>query len=1348
MPPEKYPIGDEAREAIDSLRGYVYQVYQSALAWTELEEDEFLFLEVAEDYAVAANGALQAVQVKETAGRVTINSDDIVASIDSFVELRENNPSLKVTLRHLTTSTIGKEKKLEDRVSDVPTLEAWRSLARSGDLTEIRRVLLNSKLSEKTKKFIESLDEDGLREEFLKRIHFDCGAIESRFLARQINSRISKLLLDRGGVHSQAHACTANILLAVLKLSTNPNRDERFVDRTCLEELLETATQVTLNRAQFEVQSQLMTRALSASVPSQTGLPNPQLVRPSPVSETPLPTALADRTEALRELRQTLETLGVCWISGAAGMGKTVASRILAHSSGGDWASINLRGQSREQVAQVLFQSADSLKDFDLKGLIIDDLGWVTDPNVLEGLCYLLFSSKRSDVLLVLNSADLPSNEFLFACDLHAGMAHTLSEFSEEDIQEILRKSGVNEANWAKYVHLISGGGHPQLAMASIRGLAAFGWDPSEFQTLNALLQGTPAVEDVRKRTRERLLNDLPLSSRKLIERLSLKTGGFNRELAVDLGKVEPEIPDAGIILETLVGSWVDQQESNRFDLSPLLSGYASKTLGSDDKKQIESAIADSLTKSRTLDVVDMNSALLAAWASENEAVIMKLCMAVLGSDHSKLEMLAPHLTMFTLFRTDKIAYPANPSLSQMFRGAQILLLNQDNDSPTKIQDALRCFSEEAANVEHEEMRVTMSLLVYSKLLLQVSKAGLGANFTEIISELNNLLDDEALPSEVLDGIRYVEKEGVTAIGFMFLNQARQLSNIDDLHRVFVFLDGAPSDLRSKLLAPFRHDDFEVDMLVTGAWLREHDNGTIDSSVHSAAFGRLEEQAVNWSETDLAVCCRKYQAIILDEYGNDKEGALAILDDGLSKYGQTNSELVRAKAKVLYRSEDHQGSLELSKILIEGDAPLSDVEKAFLGRDAAISAEKQGDFETARGYYLYGSDAAKKSNVSDMAAMRVGLLADAALASWHSGDRLTCLQDYVAVLGELNQFKYDETLRTAHCHAVARHTLLWLDQDATGEKRLLEDGEETKIYPGCVSNPEPHPEIGSRFVTPIEMAWYMLAKVENHAELDAGITENLDRFLPNGPVIEGQILLTSSKMHKAIATSNSVLFAQALRETVANLSYVQANGGHQKSFNIENPTYGQVPAASREQQSALRDLSEQFVLLFCVNCILLGNVGEINQVIEKLASASGFSIRPELLDRLQSSGPTPDFYTDFSQLVFRERLVAESDEHGTPHQMFELAFKALQIAQQTSQYRLVAEALLPWILERWDFVWERQRFLLNRPSLHETSIKEAIGLEEASSERKVVGVLMAILPTLGIGKQSELQRILSNLPRS
>jgi hypothetical protein len=224
------PSGDPAREAIASLRGYVYQILQSALAWTELKNDEFLFLEVAEDFAVAATNALTAVQVKETGSPVTINSGDIVASINSFIELQEKNPSLNISLRHLTTSVIGKEKSPEHRIGETPTLIAWRNLSKAGDLSDLRRVLEHSKLSVKTKKHIASLNDTDFREDLLKKIHFDCGAPDSKFLERQLISRISKLIVERGGVHSQSVNCTANILLFLLKLSTNKNRDERFVD--------------------------------------------------------------------------------------------------------------------------------------------------------------------------------------------------------------------------------------------------------------------------------------------------------------------------------------------------------------------------------------------------------------------------------------------------------------------------------------------------------------------------------------------------------------------------------------------------------------------------------------------------------------------------------------------------------------------------------------------------------------------------------------------------------------------------------------------------------------------------------------------------------------------------------------------------------------------------------------------------------------------------------------------------------------------------------------------------------------------------------------------------------------
>jgi hypothetical protein len=95
------PQGDIARQAVAALRGYAFQLYGSVLAWLELKEGEDLFLEVAEDYAVVAQGALRAVQAKETraSGAVTLNTAGVREAINSFVDLSHRNPTRTVSLR-------------------------------------------------------------------------------------------------------------------------------------------------------------------------------------------------------------------------------------------------------------------------------------------------------------------------------------------------------------------------------------------------------------------------------------------------------------------------------------------------------------------------------------------------------------------------------------------------------------------------------------------------------------------------------------------------------------------------------------------------------------------------------------------------------------------------------------------------------------------------------------------------------------------------------------------------------------------------------------------------------------------------------------------------------------------------------------------------------------------------------------------------------------------------------------------------------------------------------------------------------------------------------------------------
>jgi tetratricopeptide (TPR) repeat protein len=774
-----------------------------------------------------------------------------------------------------------------------------------------------------------------------------------------------------------------------------------------------------------------------------------------------------------------------------------------------------------------------------------------------------------------------------------------------------------------------------------------------------------------------------------------------------------------------------------------------------EQKRGINFEIANSLIKGRSIDTIEANSALLAAISGKNTQVIVHLCMAVLLADQSDLEMIAPHLIIFTLMRTDTFAYEEDPFVSQIFRGAQLLLVCQKEDGREQIQKVLDRFEVESDRVEQEAMRTSMALLVYAKLLLSTPKFGALPNFGDLVRKLDVLLEnqDSQLPPELLGEMALREMDGVPVAGFLFLNQARQIKLINELLPTFEFLNSCGQELRQKLLKPFSKPDFDeadfdVDMLVSGAWLTEHEASTIDPPSHSDVFARLEEFAKSWDHTDLAVCCRKYRVIIIDEYGGDKDQALAVLDEGLELYGKTNSELVRAKAKVLYRAEDHQGSLELSKALIEGDAPLSKTEKAFLGREAAISAEKQGDYETAMRYFLYGSSAAGNCNIADMAPMRVGLMADAALASWHAGDRETCLRDFIAVLNELNDIDPKSSLRAAHCHAVCRHVLLWLDQDATGEKRLTTDGEETKIYPGIVSNPEPHPEIGERHITPIEMAWYMLATVENNSFLELGITQKLETFLPKGTVFECQFLLTSSKMRKAFTLLDRVLFVAALRETVAEFAYVKEQGDYKNSFDIKNVTYSSPPVPTLEQQAGISDLTEQLVLCFVSNCIFAESVAELDQLIDALEEGQGFKVRKELLNSLRGHGSTTDYNTSVAALLVIHRHAIDQNGTLSPAQVFELALKALQVAGQTNNIRVVAKSAFEWLNAKWTFILEHQRFLLRCPAFHEKSINQVRTAESDSWIAKIIDLLQAILPTMGFQNENQLSRILNDIRKA
>jgi hypothetical protein len=181
--PWTLPEDDLARQAIAPLRGYVYQLHQSASAWIHLKHDDLLHLEVAEDFSHVLrepsrlDHILAATQIKDTreSGRVNLNSPDVLDAIRSLFRLKAANPGREVRLVFLTTSEMGAERK-NPLPSGVPGLEAWGAAAAGSNVAEIRSALSNRIEPGELHDFIRGCSDEDLRKQLLAPLTFVCGA--------------------------------------------------------------------------------------------------------------------------------------------------------------------------------------------------------------------------------------------------------------------------------------------------------------------------------------------------------------------------------------------------------------------------------------------------------------------------------------------------------------------------------------------------------------------------------------------------------------------------------------------------------------------------------------------------------------------------------------------------------------------------------------------------------------------------------------------------------------------------------------------------------------------------------------------------------------------------------------------------------------------------------------------------------------------------------------------------------------------------------------------------------------------------------------------------------------------
>lgn len=237
------PDDQANRSAVAAIRGYGYQLYTTALAWLELAEDQLLLVEAAEDFAIVAERALEAVQVKSDASRpTTLRHPGVAKLLNGWWSLRQANPGLDVRATYLTTAEAGREAGLKFPAGR-RGLEHWGRAAVDDDVRSIRTALGELALDVGLADWIAAADDATLREGLLRVITWRYGADDQQ--QRLIKAR--RALRQRPGLHlsfADAQRGLNAIIVHLLKVASGLAGTALTVQ--ALDALIEDSTYVSL----------------------------------------------------------------------------------------------------------------------------------------------------------------------------------------------------------------------------------------------------------------------------------------------------------------------------------------------------------------------------------------------------------------------------------------------------------------------------------------------------------------------------------------------------------------------------------------------------------------------------------------------------------------------------------------------------------------------------------------------------------------------------------------------------------------------------------------------------------------------------------------------------------------------------------------------------------------------------------------------------------------------------------------------------------------------------------------------------------------------------------------------
>jgi hypothetical protein len=1075
--------GDSKRQAIHSLKGYAYQIWQSLYEWVSLDEGQSLCLEGAEDIDIMGPGIAETVQVKDIkqSGSVTLNSAEVLKAISHFWDHKKNNSGIQIRYRFLTTAERGKEQL--SPFGEKKGLDYWDDCKhKETDLAILKEFLLTKDaLSTDLRAFIQETDDDTLRSELISSIQWDTGNPERPYLEELIKTK----LVHHGYRLQIPPSESVKVLDALLKIvfekaSGESNRELTFPDFLIHFE----------NKASVSVPISVMrtaVNALSAQIEGMlplkgTGSPIEMSLILQDISPI-LPDKCSRRESLITLAKSRILLHKILVFSGTSGMGKSTIATLLVNKLMLRSKWINVRGKDAQSINAIFWLTTIDIKNCDDMVYVIDDISLgaetTTYINGLLGLINTVLT--RNGYIIITTQDDLPE-ALLHYFPQHNELDLHVPQMTVEDIKELLELYGCPTGKkldlWSNFI-FVKAGGHPLLVHAKIRNLESKKWpDPSVDE-----LTVPDDFATIKREVQKRLIADLPHEpSRILLYRLSIFFHPFKKEHALIMGDKSPSVTSPGEAFSLLIGPWVERLTSGYYRLSPLLKDIANEIWSGTETKELHGYAVKALLTERTLSLIEASNSLLHGILGEAGEQLMPLIFYLLASVKEEiLPKIAEDLRWLTLVALSpgQQIYPQNPVVSMSLRHLQFRVSAEiDKDSALRVA---RAWEEEINKLTVDEFKKGCQLLFYLDTLLRYQVPfPLDVAMTKMKAAIQLLPGKGEASRKHLD-ITLPIDDGIKLLPLFVLVRCQDFNDLS----FFIDLIDRQNEMDRVVYVDFFNEEPDWGgYLVDGVYLNEHKASSPKWHECIDAFLLTISKARAWCVSSLVSSAYHMIAVIYDEDLKDTDKAFTVLDEARNVLGSDNSIIEDARAMILFRQNRYGEALEIWERI------LSTWKTKFLApllayRRAEISSAKLGNWTGAA---RLSSEASRLAKDMENVSLEIGFQADHAFAVWKLGDSCKSIELFVEVVKKL-RFLPDAS-NDLFAYTLQKRiglALQWLLND----ERSCHTDNFSEPPPGGFSNNEDMTEkIKDYPLQPIEFFWLPLAEIELDLRCDTKIFDS------------------------------------------------------------------------------------------------------------------------------------------------------------------------------------------------------------------------------------------------------------------